>query len=216
LGIWRRRAADFRRLRDAVSFEYTRAYGMFRPRFLEMGRRLVDRGLLEDPEDVWYLEHGELRDLIDGQTGRAEELVARRRSEIEAVRDLVMPDVIFGTEFVPAPAPGDVAEVLRGIPTSRGVYRGPVRVVRGREAFGRVVPGDVLVVPYSDVGWTPLFARAGAVVAESGGILSHSSIVAREYGIPCVVSVSGACRLPDGAEVVVDGFTGAVTVERRD
>lgn len=72
--------------------------------------------------------------------------------------------------------------------------------------------GDVLVVPFSDVGWTPLFARAGAVIAESGGMLSHSSIIAREYGIPAVVSVSGALSLPDDTCVTVDGFTGEITV----
>ena len=70
-------------------------------------------------------------------------------------------------------------------------------MVRGLRDFDRVQPGDVLVIPYSDVGWTPLFARAGAVVAESGGMLSHSSIVAREYQIPAVVSVPGAMRLQD-------------------
>jgi len=74
-------------------------------------------------------------------------------------------------------------------------------------------PGDVLVIPFSDVGWTPLFAKAGAVVAESGGILSHSSIVAREYGIPAVVSVPNACQLQDGTLVTVDGFQGVVSIQ---
>ena len=68
----------------------------------------------------------------------------------------------------------------------------------------------MLVIPHSDVGWTPLFARAGAVIAESGGILSHSSIVAREYGIPAVVSVPGACQLLDNRLVTVDGYQGKV------
>jgi len=74
--------------------------------------------------------------------------------------------------------------------------------------------GDVLVIPYSDIGWSTLFAQAGAVVAESGGILSHSSIVAREYNIPAVVSVPGACSLADGALVTVDGYKGEVIVHR--
>jgi pyruvate,water dikinase len=73
--------------------------------------------------------------------------------------------------------------------------------------------GDVIVVPYSDVAWTPLFSRAGAIVAESGGFLSHTSIVAREYGIPAVVSADAAMfSIPQGAQVVVDGFAGTVTV----
>jgi len=86
-------------------------------------------------------------------------------------------------------------------------------VVRDTSEFQKVMPGDVIAIPYSDVAWTPLFARAGAVVAESGGMLSHSSIVAREYRIPCVVSVAGATKLPDGATVVVDGYAGSVVVE---
>jgi phosphohistidine swiveling domain-containing protein len=68
----------------------------------------------------------------------------------------------------------------------------------------------VLVIPYSDVGWSPLFARAGAVVAESGGLLSHSSIIAREYGIPAVVSVDGAMTLLDRMRVTVDGHKGEI------
>jgi pyruvate,water dikinase len=74
-----------------------------------------------------------------------------------------------------------------------------------------VQPGDVIVIPYSDVGWTPIFSRAGAVIAESGGMLSHSSIVAREYGIPAVVSVNHACQwIRDGDLLAVDGFKGVV------
>ena len=72
------------------------------------------------------------------------------------------------------------------------------------------------MIPYADVGWTPILARAGAVVAESGGLLSHSSIVAREFGIPCVVSVSGAMRIPDGARIRVDGYSGDVQWEESD
>jgi pyruvate,water dikinase len=87
-----------------------------------------------------------------------------------------------------------------------------VRVIRQAADFDKLQRGEVLVIPYSDVGWTPLFTRAGAVVAEAGGMLSHSSIVAREYNLPCVVSVSGACRLPDGIEVSVDGYKGAVYI----
>jgi len=124
-----------------------------------------------------------------------------------------MPEVIYGDDFVPTRAE-QRRGALEGIPTSRGHHRGTLRIVRGTADFGKVDAGDVIAIPYSDVGWTPLFARAGAVVAEAGGMLSHSSIVAREYRIPCVVSVSGATRLPDGATVVVDGYAGTVVVEK--
>jgi pyruvate,water dikinase len=87
-----------------------------------------------------------------------------------------------------------------------------VRLARHLDALWGLAPGEVLVVPYSDVSWTPFFAKAGAVVAESGGLLSHSAIVAREYGLPAVVSVEGACCLRDGTLVSVDGYSGEVTV----
>jgi pyruvate,water dikinase len=210
---WRRRARDYQRHRDEVGFHYTRGYGLFRSRYLELGRRLVARHLLDHSEEVWYLTDGEIRQAIGGHPVPCRTLAARRRAEVDAAGDFEMPELIFGDDFVPSPVDRTIGGVLHGIPTSRGVYRGPIRVVRGRDDFARLESGDVLVIPFSDVGWTPLFARAGAVVAESGGILSHSSIVAREYGIPCVVSVPGACRLPEGTIAIVDGYAGAVTVE---
>jgi pyruvate,water dikinase len=99
---------------------------------------------------------------------------------------------------------------MHGTPTSPGYYTGPACLVRGIEDFEKVKPGDVLVIPFSDVGWTPLFARAGAVIAESGGILSHSSIIAREYGIPAVVSVPDAMKLRDNQTITVDGYKGEI------
>ena len=69
-----------------------------------------------------------------------------------------------------------------------------------------------MIIPYSDVGWTPLFTKAGAIVAESGGFLSHSSIIAREYGIPAVVSVPGVCRLKDNTMVTIDGYQGEIII----
>ena len=85
-------------------------------------------------------------------------------------------------------------------------------MIRGIHEFGKMREGDVLVIPYSDAGWTPLFSKAGAVIAESGGILSHSSIVAREYNIPAVVSVTGACNLTDDVVVTIDGYSGEVLI----
>jgi pyruvate,water dikinase len=124
------------------------------------------------------------------------------------VRALTPPDTIFGEKAPPLePSQG---EELLGVPTSRGHYTGPARILQGIGDFSKVQDGDVLVIPYSDVGWTPLFAKAGAVVAESGGMLSHSSIIAREYGIPAVVSVAGACQIEEGKMVSVDGYRGTI------
>ena len=123
-----------------------------------------------------------------------------------------MPETIFGDEFEPAP-PSDPEHTLHGTPSARGVHHATARVLTGIEEAGRVEAGDILVIPYSDIGWTPMLARAGGIVAESGGLLSHSSIVAREFGIPCVVSVAGAMRIPDGSTVLIDGYTGQIQWE---
>ncbi|HEX5827484.1 MAG TPA: PEP/pyruvate-binding domain-containing protein [Candidatus Limnocylindrales bacterium] len=208
-----RRAATFRRLRERISFRYTEGYELFRGTFLALGSRLAARGVLDTADDAWYLTLDELRAAVRDGGEQSRRIVDQRRQEVADAADLDLPEVILGDDFVPRHRGDGSERELRGVPSSRGTYRGPARVVRGADEFARVQRGDVLVVPYSDVAWTPLFARAGAVVAESGGMLSHSSIVAREHGIPCVVSVGGALGIPDGATVHVDGFAGVVTVE---
>lgn len=209
------KAGAYRVYREAISLGYTRAYGLFRATFLEAGRRLVDRGVLDAPDDVFYLELAELEALLrDGEAVAARPLVLARREELEEAAELLLPDLIFGDDYVPSRAAAAGTERIVGLASSRGHHRGPARVIRGLAERDRLQRGDVLVIPHSDVAWTPLFARASAVVAESGGMLSHASIVAREFGIPCVVSATGACsRIPDGAVVTVDGYQGDVVIE---
>ena len=208
-----RKAQRFRWERERVSYTYTRGYGLFRPTVQEIARRLVDRGVLQDPDDVFMLSREEMeRALLGVDVDLMAGLASERRSEMAALADVDMPEVIFGDDFRPAP-PSDPECTLHGTPSARGIVTGRARVVRGVADAGRVSAGDVVVIPYSDVGWTPMLARAAAVVAESGGLLSHSSIVAREFGIPCVVSVAGAMRIPEGASIRVDGYSGSVQWE---
>ena len=105
---------------------------------------------------------------------------------------------------------------LKGVATSRGHYVGPARLVHGPSDFKKIKFGDVLVIPFSDVSWTPLFSKASAVISESGGILSHCSIVAREYEIPAVVSVTGAMQIVDGTIIAVDGYNGKVQIMEQE
>lgn len=207
-----RRVRNFRLKREQISSMYTSSYGWFRAYFMALSHRLIQRGLLGQPDDIFYLKWQEIRSLMDGPEYASEMkiLIQSRRAEIERSRDIILPEIIYGSTPPPLSLMRPGAQKLTGIPTSSGYYQGPLKVVNSTADFGKVQPGDVIAIPYSDVAWTPLFARAGAVVAEAGGILSHSSIVAREYGIPCVVSVNGACSLPENSEVIVDGYQGAV------
>jgi pyruvate,water dikinase len=108
-------------------------------------------------------------------------------------------------------APTNVADRLAGTPASAGTATGKVRVVMD-PVGARLEPGEILVAPSTDPGWTPLFMTAGALVMEMGGVISHGAVVAREYGIPAVVGVPDAtARLRDGQTVTVDGAAGTVT-----
>jgi pyruvate,water dikinase len=175
-----------------------------------LGDHFARRGAIVTREDIFYLYYDEVKDIVEGGDPgfQSQRIVEDRKREIDEVRDLQPPSIIYGDQE-PAVLPPS-GDSLGGVPTSRGQYTGRAKVLRGLEDFEKLEAGDVLVIPYSDVGWTPLFAKAGAVVAESGGVLSHSSIVAREYNIPAVVSVSGACRLVDNTLVTVDGYRGEI------
>jgi len=214
-GLLHRRAGAFMHRREAVSSVYTFGYGQFRRYFLEVGRRLAGRAVLAEAGDVMYLTLAEVRSAMMETDRRKDlvEIVAARKAEVGGAGSLEVPDVIYGDDFVARPPLDPHATTWTGTATSRGYHAGPVRVMRGLADFERVKPGDVVAIPYSDAGWTPLFTRAGAVVAESGGMLSHSSIVARENGIPCVVSVARAMQIPEGAMVSVDGHRGLVVLE---
>jgi pyruvate,water dikinase len=206
------RARRYRLYRESVSSLYTYGFDLFRVYFMALGERLAQRGILASREEIFYLYHDEVRDVVNGRDmdQHMQSLIEHRKAEIQEAERIAPPTTIYG-DTAPPVSPG-LAKNLQGVATSRGHHKGPARVLRGLEDLEKLEEGDVLVIPYSEVGWTPLFTKAGAVVAESGGILSHSSIVAREYGIPAVVSVQGACLLDDGTLVTVDGYRGDVIV----
>ncbi len=207
-----KRAREFRYLRERVSSLYTFGYGLFRYYYLAIGKILVRRGWLDDPADIFYLTDAEVKTavVIDPPSADYRLIVEQHKKDIERYRNIPLPPIIYGDE--PPPIQDPTLQKLVGIPTSLGHYTGNVAVVRGIQDFPKVKQGNVLVIPYSDVGWSPLFARAGAVVSESGGLLSHSSIIAREYNIPAIVSVDGAMRLQDQTLVTVNGHTGDVII----
>jgi pyruvate,water dikinase len=183
--------------------------------FLVLADRLVEQGKLDRRDDIFYLAYEEVGQII-GDRLRAEQaraLVVARRSEMEADAQLELPDTICGERVPSQPAlPADETTILVGIRGSSGRAQGYARVIADPARAPRSLgPTDILVVPFTDVSWTPLFSRIGGVVAETGGQLSHTSIVAREYGLPAVVSVRKATRLiRDGQPITVDGTQGRV------
>ncbi|MCB9791087.1 MAG: hypothetical protein H6741_00005, partial [Alphaproteobacteria bacterium] len=173
--------------------------------------RLQERGLLDAPEEVFYLKREELEPALEGQRAP----VGRRRATLQRWRPVTPPSVIVG-RFDPrahAPPPPASGATLRGIGASPGVAEGLARVLLHSDAEAQVLPGEVLVAPSTDPGWTPHFLTAAAVVMDFGGLLSHGSVVAREYGLPAVVNVGdGTRRIRTGDRVQVDGDRGEVRI----
>lgn len=212
-GVFYRRARDFHLFRDQISYHYTYGYGLFRYYYLALGAQLASAGHIAEAQDVFYLDDSQVRQLLqDPKTSPIDAcaLIIQHKADIERFQDISLPAVIYGDTAPPVSDPS--MEKLVGVPASIGSYTGKTVVVRGVHDFPKVQSGNVLVIPYSEVSWTSLFVKAGAVIAESGGLLSHSSIVAREYNIPAVVSVDGAMRLGDQMLVTVNGHTGEVFI----
>ncbi len=208
--------------------------GVFRRFALAVGQRLVDKGLIEAPDDVFYLYRDELVDaLTDGGDRRA--TVAERRASFERACAVTAP-----TELGTPPPPPDVPDpfmdalvyrllgivppeensdpnVLKAVSGSPGVYTGPARVVRSlAEALDDLDNGEVMVCEMTLPPWVPTFSIAGAVVSDVGGVLSHSAIVAREFGLPAVVGTNvGTTVIKTGQMVTVDGTKGVVYLDGR-
>lgn len=199
--------------REDSHFYFTMPLPIVRRSLLEIGARLRGAGVLSTPTDVFHLRLEELEAIADldatsePQRRRLRSTAlarAAKRAELAGVR-LIDPGLIY-----PRVDRGDA--LVTGTPTSAGTVTGPVRVIREPAEFGKLESGDVLVCPYTNPAWTPLFQRACAVVVDAGGSASHAAIVAREYGIPAIMGTAdGTTVLTDGQLVIVDGDTGRVT-----
>ncbi len=214
LEVFYYRARKFRLYREMFSSLYTYNLLLFRTYYLALGDFFLRRGIIQTREDIFYLYADEISTSINEgfSDGNINKLVGQRKEEMKKYENVLLPEIIYGEEVPPIIL--SEMEKLTGIPTSRGYYTGRARLIREIGEFKKLEPGDVLVIPYSDVSWTTLFSKAGAVIAESGGMLSHSSIIAREYNIPAVVSVPGAMQLADDCMVSIDGYKGEVLIHK--
>jgi phosphohistidine swiveling domain-containing protein len=205
-----RLAAHQLRDREVRRDRMVRAIWLLRNLLRELGRRLVKSGVLGSVDDVFYL----LVDELDALPADASGLVARRRAEQRRLTGLVLPAVFSGSWQAAAALATVLAagDTLNGVGVCGGRVRGRVRIV-GPETIDDLEPGEVLVAEATDVGYTAAFSYAAAVVTELGGPMSHAAVVAREFGIPCVVDAQDATRrLPPGALVEVDGDGGEIRV----
>lgn len=214
-----RRTRQLAGLRELPKFCIVLVLAEMHRQLAEVGAELVKNGTLGAAGDAFFLDFDELRMGLRGADMRGIVAARRRLYDVELRRRRV-PRLLLsdGTDVEAAmmaaeaakPRPAS-ADRLAGTPASAGTATGKVRVVMD-PVGAHLEPGEILVAPSTDPGWTPLFMTAGALVMEMGGVISHGAVVAREYGIPAVVGVADATtRLHDGQSITVDGAAGTIT-----
>jgi pyruvate,water dikinase len=230
-------------LRETTKFYHLMEYSQLRRFLVELSMRLSRRenSGVEDKDDIFYLLPQELRLIVLGgghgvspasgincgkgvvQNGlsdvRVRRLIAQRKSEHETNLSIQLPPVIFYDSLDRLLEPADImgSDVLQGTPVSGGRGEGKVRIILKPSEFGKFQEGEILVASRTDVGWTPLFFTAKALVMDTGNALSHGAVIAREYGLPTVVNVKDASKiLQDGQKIIVDGDEGKVYISKTD
>jgi pyruvate,water dikinase len=204
-------------LRESPKFLLVRVLGLVRQMMLSAGAELVQAGKLNQADDIFFLHLAELKALAAGYQIDWPALVAERRAlQQRERRRRQIPRVLLSDGRAFYDGVNQRAEVRAGVlvgsPVSPGVVEGTVRVVFDPH-HAQLAPGEILVCPGTDPSWTPLFLAAGGLIMEVGGLMTHGSVVAREYGIPAVVGVHEATsRLHSGQRVRVDGTHGEITV----
>jgi len=205
--------------RENVKSEVIKLMTTMRKLLLELGKRLSEKGIIENQVDMFFLRIEEIRPLVEGRADLdIHKVIAARRAEYNKNSSITPPDVVFGNfdldNYIPD-VEDEPAEVLNGLGVSPGVATGKARVILRADMEEQLLAGEILVAPFTDPGWTPYFVPAAAIVMDQGGVISHGSIVAREFGIPAVVNVeSGTKIIKTGQTIQVDGNRGVVRILR--
>lgn len=208
---WAQRVAPVRE--DALA-DVGLAWPQLRRMLAEIGRRLQQAGVIDEPGDVYWLRLKEIEDGVGNLADRVEQRKQLWRGQLRATPPQLLPKGGWGDMFrnwMPAASEEQTGDLIKGTGASAGTITATARVLGGPQDFGSMQPGDVLVASITTPAWTSLFAMASAVVTDIGGPLSHSSIVAREYGIPAVLGTAVATRrIRSGQLIKVDGDAGTV------
>jgi len=208
------RVRTFAGYREHPKYHMISRYFVYKQALMEEAGRLVKAGLLREKEDIFYLRFDELRDVM--RTNQVDqELIRQRKDDFRSYQSLTPPRVLTsdGEMLSGAYRRDDLpAGALIGLPVSAGTVEGRARVLLDM-AEAELEAGDILVTPYTDPSWTPLFVAIQGLVTEVGGLMTHGAVIAREYGLPAVVGVEHATRLiRDGQRIRVNGTDGYVEI----
>jgi len=208
------RAHSAIRRREHTKSQLVKLAHRFKEAFRYLGEQMATEGILPDADLVFFFRTSELSAFIGEPRASSVEHALARRSALDYQQQFEFPDISVGLPQPLEPQPVDIADgVLQGRPASRGVVEGIVRVAHTLQEAAELESGEILVTPITDIGWTPYFSLIGGLVTDLGSSVSHGAVIAREYGLPCVVNTRQATRfLKTGNRVRLDGDTGSVTL----
>lgn len=220
-----KKARDLVSARENLRYERTRAFGVVREMFIHIGKRFNSDGIIESSRDIFYLTREEIFAYIEGRSVSSDlkPLITLRKSEYEKYRNSPLPSERFATygavyhsnDFFSTAKSEPLEGDLKGIGCCPGRVQAKVRVISDPREFS-TLKGEILVTSSTDPGWVTLFPSASGIIVERGSLLSHSAIVSREMGKPCIVSVTGLMKtLKTGDEVEMDGSTGEIRIIRK-
>ena len=199
-------------IREDTRFYIMMPIRIIRLAVLEFGNRLKNKKVINAAEDIFYLKFEELEKIAknfiisDKKSKKIKTLIISRKQKYKNLSTMPFVDPrIYKKET------NEAGVIVSGTAGSPGVVEGPARLILNSSEFKKLRPGDILVAPYTNPSWTPLFEKAAGVVVDTGSVVSHAAIVAREYGIPAVMgAVEGTTKLKDNMIIRVDGTKGMV------
>jgi len=203
--------------RENIKSEIIKLFRALRILLLELGTRLSDEGILKKDDDIFFLKCKEIAPVVHGKAKfDIPQTITTRRADYDKNCSVTPPGIVIGKfdpdNYIPEEIDED-AEILNGFGVSPGIATGKARVILRADTQEQLLAGEILVAPFTDPGWTPYFVPAAAIVMDEGGVISHGSIVAREYGIPAVVNVGAGTKIiKTGQTIQVDGNSGLVKI----
>ncbi|MHA1907790.1 MAG: PEP/pyruvate-binding domain-containing protein [Candidatus Thorarchaeota archaeon] len=212
-------ATTYTMFREDQRFNLDRWITRIRALYLEVGKILTNRGIIENPQQVFFFYRHEIKKITESMyspeaLSDLSNEILERESEFKENEDVTPPKFIQGSRMYDDKMDYEADDsVVSGLAASQGLVTGSVRVLKKIEDIPSVQEGEILVVPRTDPGWTPVFAHIGGLITETGGVLSHGAVVSREYCIPAVTNIRQACQLlKTGQTVTLDGNNGTVTI----
>ena len=201
--------------RESTKSQLIKLIDLFKTQYVRLAELLVADHLLSDADLIYFLTHDEIGKLIAGDASLLP-LAERRRKAYAIQEELSFDDTYIGKPIADVFDVEQSDGVLKGVPVSNGECEGVVHVVYSADDANQLQKGEIMVVRFTDVGWTPYYSIVNGLITEIGSSLSHGAVVAREYALPTIVNVKGATKLlKNGDRIKMDASKGTITIEKK-